>query len=65
MRLGIKNVIRANHMISLIISSTTDPISGMDEQLDRITDLQQASRIASYESIESFYIFYGVSNPQR
>ena len=40
-------------------------ISGMDEQLDRITDLQQASRIASYESIESLYIFYGVLNPQR
>ena len=40
-------------------------ISGMDEQLDRITDLQQASRIASYDSIESVYIFYGVLNPQR
>jgi hypothetical protein len=27
MWLGIKNVIRANHMISLITSSTTDPMS--------------------------------------
>jgi len=25
MRLGIKNVIMANHMISIITSSTTDP----------------------------------------
>jgi hypothetical protein len=25
MRLGIKNVLRANHVISLIINSTTDP----------------------------------------
>jgi len=28
----------------------------MDEQLDRITDLQQVSRIVSYENIESFYL---------
>jgi len=65
MWLGIKNVIRANHMISLITSSTTDPsracISVKKKLNIEIMDFHWFSnillkkKIMNYELIDDFY----------